>query len=119
MSYVPECAREFDCARCHEILDVKVKDSLVKALGVTVSYVPNSKYQFLIEFNFGSAFVTSIFTFVVQINRDFDGCFSESDMNQQITWYVDPAKLIQDEKDGMLTLEDLEAYDNAQQLGGN
>ena len=107
MSYLPECARAYDCARCHEILDVKVKESLVKALGVKVSYVPNSKYQFLIEFNFGSAFVTSVFTFVVQINRDFDGCFSESDMNQQITWYVDPAKLVQKEKTGELSLDEL------------
>lgn len=84
MSYLPECARSFECNECHKILDVKVKDSLVKALNVIVSYIPNSKYQFLIEFDFGSAFVSSIFTFVVQINREMSDCFSESDMNQQI-----------------------------------
>lgn len=94
MSYLPECARAFDCAQCHEILEVRVVDSLVKALGVKVQYVPNSQYQFVIEFDFGSAFVSSFFTFVVQINQNFAGCFSASDMNQQIKWYVDPSTLL-------------------------
>lgn len=72
-----------------------------------VSYVPNSNYQFLLEFDFGSAFISSAFTFVVQINRSFAGCFNEDDMNQQITWYIDPAKLILDEENGDLTMEEL------------
>ena len=94
MSYLPECATQNNCERCHQILDVRVIDSLVKAIAVKVSYVPNSDYQFVIEFDFGSAFVTSLFTFIVQINEDFDeNCFSEEDLNQQITWFVDPAQL--------------------------
>ena len=99
MSNIPECARQFECARCHEILDVRVSESLVKAVGVKVSFVPNSKYQFVVEFDFGSAFVTSAFTYIVQINKDFGGdCFTESDLNQQIEWFIDPAKLILDEE---------------------
>ena len=113
MSYLPECAREMECARCHEILDVKVTESLVNAIIPKVSYVPNSNYQFVIEFDFISAFVTTAFTYVVQINKDFsDNCFSEDDLNQQIEWFVDPAKLAQNEETGELSLEDLEVIDN-------
>lgn len=86
-------------------MDVKVIDSLVNAIGVKVSYVPFSNYQFVVEFDFGSVFVTSVFTFIVQINKDFDNdCFSEDDLNQQITWFIDPAKLKKNEEIGTLTL---------------
>ena len=79
--------------------------------------MPNTNYQFIIEFDFGSALVTSAFTFIVQINPDFPGnCFSQSDLNQQITWFVDPAKLKQNEEVGLLTVEEIEVLDNINKI---
>jgi hypothetical protein len=48
---------------------------------VKVNFIPGSKYQFTIEIDFGSTFVSTAFTLVVEINKDlpekYDGCFSE------------------------------------------
>ena len=94
MNNIPECARESGCARCHEILDVSVVDSPQEVQAVKVSYVPDSKYQFVVEFDFGNVFVNSLLSFTVRINRNFSGCFTEDDLSQQISWYIDPMTLI-------------------------
>lgn len=71
MSYLPTCVTNNNCGRCHEVLDVKVVDSLVSALSVKVNYILSSKYQFLVEFDFGTPLVSGYFTYVVKINEKF------------------------------------------------
>ena len=74
--------------------------------GVKVSYVPKSKYQFYIEFEFHGAFAIPVYVFTVQINPEFSQYFSEADMSQVIEVNMDPALLskVQDEK--KLSLDD-------------
>ena len=75
-----------------KILLVKVVKSSVVP-GVRVSYVPKSRYQFYIEFEFNGLFAIPVFQFTVQINPDFARYFSPEDMAQLQVINVDPAVL--------------------------
>lgn len=81
-----------------------------------VNYIPNSGGQFLVEFKFPGIAITSAFTFNIRINNDlpsqYNGCFTQADLEQSVTTTVDPALLILAEEKvledgGFLTIEEI------------
>lgn len=61
--------------------------------GVRVKYLPKSKYQFLVEFEFHGLFAIPIFKIGVQINPEFSKYFNEADLAQIKIKTIDPAVL--------------------------
>lgn len=61
--------------------------------GVRVSYVPKSKYQFYVEFEFHGIFSIPVFEFTIQINPNYKQYFSSADMAAVKHMTVDPAVL--------------------------
>lgn len=92
MTYLPPELTKNNCAECSKLLWVRVIDSQVVP-GVRIQYLPNSKYQFLVEFEFHGLFAIPVFSTSFQINPDFSKDFSESDMAQIKIKTVDPAVL--------------------------
>lgn len=72
---------------------MRVVESLVP-IDVTVNFVPESKYQFFIDYDFKGLFVTSAFRVSIRLNRDYGSCFSPSDFNQVLDVTIDPAFLV-------------------------
>ncbi len=97
MTYLPPELTKNDCAECSKLLWVRVIDSQVVP-GVRIQYLPNSKYQFLIEFEFHGLFAIPVFSTSFQINADFAKYFSEADMAQIKIKTIDPAVLAKAEK---------------------
>lgn len=60
---------------------------------MTVSFVPNSKYQFYVEYLFPGITVTSAFKVSIRLNRDYNSCFRSDDYNQVLDVVIDPAVL--------------------------
>lgn len=60
---------------------------------VKVNFVPFSQYQFLVEYDFQGAFVTSKFKTVIKLDERWKGCLADDDFSQQIELVVDPAFL--------------------------
>lgn len=84
---------EYQCADCYDALEVRVVESLVP-ITVSVSYVPSSKYQFYVEYNFPpGVIVSSVFRASIRLNRDYSSCFQTNDFNQVIDIVIDPATL--------------------------
>ena len=106
-SYLPSCISKNFCAECFKALDVRVIESFVP-IKVVVSYVPESKYQFFIEYQFDGLFVTSAIRVAIRLNRDFYSCFSADDFNQVLDIEIDPATLKVCDPIGTLTQLDFE-----------
>lgn len=92
-SYLPACITENQCASCFKALQVSITESLVPAV-VNVNFVPESKYQFFVEYDFQGLYVSTAFKVAIRLNRDFDSCFSQDDFNQVLEMTIDPAVLI-------------------------
>lgn len=60
---------------------------------IRVSFVPKSRYQFYIEFEFNGLFAIPVFQFTVQLNPEFKQYFSAEDMAQLQLLELDPATL--------------------------
>lgn len=58
-----------------------------------VNFIPRSKFQFLIEFDFHGTIAVPNFTFTIQINPRYERYFSREDMSQIEIITVDPALL--------------------------
>lgn len=78
-------------------MKVSVIESLVP-VSVVVNYVPESKYQFFVEYKFDGLFVSSAFKVAIRLNRDFDSCFSADDFNQVLELTIDPSVFICNDK---------------------
>jgi hypothetical protein len=91
-SYLPGCITQNQCSDCFKALSVNVLQSNVPIL-CTVSFVPFSQWQFLVEYNFQGLLVTSKFQSIIKLNQAFKGCFADSDFDQQIQVSIDPAFL--------------------------
>lgn len=77
--------------------------------GVRVNYLPNSKYQFLCEFDFNGLISIPVFTVSIQINPDYAKYFSTEDMAQIQVKRIDPAVLIRREaKPAALSFSDID-----------
>lgn len=91
-SYLPTCLTQNECSNCFKVLTVNIVQANVPIL-CTVSFVPFSQWQFLVEYNFQGLFVTSKFKTVIKLNEAFKGCLADDDFSQQLELEVDPAFL--------------------------
>lgn len=77
----------------------------------SISYVPNSDGQFIIEYKFGGIITSTYFKYQIQLSRtlppQYAGCFSAEDYAQQVVNAIDTATLALADKTDSLTLEDL------------
>lgn len=92
MSFLPAAIADNEGALCHKMLLIKVTKSSVVP-GVRVSFIPRSRFQFLIEFDFNGLFAIPVFQFSVQINPEMKQYFSAEDMAQLQLVTIDPALL--------------------------
>lgn len=98
MSYLPPAIADNEGVLCHKVLLVKViKSSVVP--GVRVSFIPKSRFQFLVEFDFNGLFAIPVFHFSVQINPEMREYFTAEDMAQIQIVNVDPALLAKPSND--------------------
>lgn len=107
LTYIPDELTANDCALCNKLLWVRVIDSSVIP-GVRTIYLPNSKYQFLAEFEFNGLFAIPVFAISIQINPDFAHYFSESDMAQIEIKRIDPATLKKVKEQETLSMDDID-----------
>ncbi len=106
LSYIPETLTANDCAECYNLLWVRViKSDIVP--GVRVNYLPKSKYQFLVEFEFHGTFSIPTFNIAVQINPQYAKYFNRKDMTQIQIKTVDPSVLAINDKDEELKMESI------------
>jgi hypothetical protein len=106
MSYIPPGLTDNECAKCSKLLWVRVIDSQVVP-GVRVKYLPGSKYQFLVEFEFHGLFAVPVFSISIQINPDFKDSFADADMAQIKIKTIDPAVLAKSDKHKELSFDDI------------
>ena len=111
LTYVPPSLTDLDCKQCDDLLWIKViKSDIVP--GVSVEYIPNSKYQFLVEFNFFSTSAIPVFTFTIQLNPKFRSFFSQQDMDQVEIVNIDPAILALFDEPDILTFGETQINEN-------
>lgn len=84
------------------MLDISVIESLIP-VQVVVNYVPTSKYQFVVEYNFKGAFTASAFTVSFKLLKEFE-CLSQTDIERVYTLTIDPSTKICVPEDKLLTL---------------
>ena len=106
ISYLSDCAVTQNCQNCSSLLKVRVSHSEFP-IRTEVIFIPNSKWHFYITFDFGQAFANSGFTFVLELNPEFAGCFNDKDMRQQLRVTVDPTLLKLLEHPPVVNLEGL------------
>lgn len=110
MSYIPKCFTDNDCQECFKIITVKVIQSAVPII-TTVSFVPNSDGQFIIEYRFGGTITSTYFRYQIEINKtlppQLGSCFSAKDYAQQIVGPIDTATLARNDQTDTLSLNDL------------
>lgn len=58
---------------------------------VNINYVPASKYQFYVEYDFLGLFVSTAFKVAIRLNTDYSSCFAADDFNQVLQVTIDPA----------------------------
>ncbi len=118
LSYIPEALAANDCADCHNLLWVRViKSDIVP--GVRVNYMPKSKYQFLVEFEFHGTFSIPTFNIAVQINPEYAKYFNRRDMTQIQIKRIDPAVLAIKDKEEKLGMDDIKLSSKQIKLGNN
>lgn len=92
MSLMPTAILANGCDICSDLLLVNVASGFADP-AITVEFVTNSQYWFLITFDFaGSSFIPS-FQFVIQINPIYANYFSAIDMTQKLTSALSPQTL--------------------------
>jgi hypothetical protein len=106
MSYIPSALTSNDCAKCSKLLWVRVIDAQVVP-AVRVKYLPKSKYQFLVEFDFHGLFAVPVFSISTQINPEFKDYFADADIAQIKIKIIDPAVLAKSDKHKELNLDDI------------
>ena len=106
LSYIPEALTANDCAECYNLLWVRViKSDIVP--GVRVNYLPKSRYQFLVEFEFHGTFSIPTFNVAVQINPEYAKYFNRKDMTQIQIKTIDPSVLAMKDKEEELGFDDI------------
>jgi hypothetical protein len=118
LSYIPEALAANDCAECHNLLWVRVIRSDIVP-GVRVNYMPKSRYQFLVEFEFHGTFSIPTFSIAVQINPEYAKHFSRRDMTQIQIKMVDPSVLAMKDKEEELGMDDINLSSKAIKLPNN
>ena len=79
MALMPTGILALDCSICNDLLVVTV-DNAVATPSVSVEYVLNSQYWFVITFSFSNfAFIPS-FDFTVRLNTAYGNYFSNAQM---------------------------------------
>lgn len=73
---------------------------------VMVNYLPSSKYQFYIEFEFNGLFAIPVFEFSIQFNPEYKQYFKDADMSEQHIVRVDPALLARPKVEKRLTFDE-------------
>lgn len=118
LSYIPESLTANDCAECYNLLWVRViKSDIVP--GVRVNYLPKSKYQFLVEFEFHGTFSIPTFNIAVQINPEYAKYFNRKDMAQIQIKTIDPSVLAIKDKEQELSLDDIKTPLKSIKLSNN
>lgn len=74
---------------------------------VRVKYLPKSKYQFLVEFDFHGLFAVPVFSISTQINPEFKDYFADADIAQIKIKIIDPAVMAKSDKHKELSLADI------------
>jgi len=72
---------------------------------IEVTFVPYSKYQYIIGFDFGSMHTIPVFTISIQINPDYSKYFSASDLAQIEVKTIDPSVLSMNNDEKELTVD--------------
>ena len=94
MSSVPLKFLMENCVNCADLLRVQVIAQGV-TISRTVSYVKNSQYWFIIEFNYADLGIVPVFQYTVQINPIYAEYFRLQDLLQKISQIIDPINLPQ------------------------
>jgi len=95
-----------DCPQCYQLLWVRVIRSDIVP-GVSVSYLPKSQYQFLVQFDFHGTFSIPLFSISVQINPRFAKYFTASDLAQIQISTIDPSLLAINDQSTSLGYQDI------------
>ena len=89
---IPAILAEKNCAECSKLLKPRIITASVIPK-IEVIYVPNSKYQYILGFDFGGMYSIPVFTVSIQINPDYAEYFSNADLAQIQLKTIDPAVL--------------------------
>jgi len=92
MSSVPLQFLMENCVSCADLLRVQVIANGV-TISRTVSYVKNSQYWFIIEFNYADLGIVPVFQYTVQINPIYANYFRLQDLLQKLSQTIDPVNI--------------------------